>query len=137
MRHTTVISPIICQECIRLATVASYIGLSKPCFSQARRLFRSVEAPSAPMPQRQTTTAAIRAATPVSVNIMPLNTTCPIISTSTTKIALSPLLKMAEINRPIALDAHQHEQDRDKNLHIGIQQQVVLRDVHDAHKAEG
>ena len=57
------------------------------------------------MPQRQTTTAAIRAATPVSVNIMPLNTTCPIISTSTTKIALSPLLKMAEINRPIALDA--------------------------------
>ena len=24
VRHTTVISPIICQECIRLATVASY-----------------------------------------------------------------------------------------------------------------
>ena len=64
-----------------------------------------MEAPSAPMPQRQTMTAAMRAEMPVSVNMIPLNTTCPIISTSTTRIALSPLLKMAEISSPMALDA--------------------------------
>ncbi len=31
-----------------------------------------------------------------------------------------------------------HEQEnRNKDFHIGIQQQVVLRNMHDAHKAEG
>ena len=41
----------------------------------AMRLFKSVEAPSAPMPQRQTMTVEIVAAAPVKVNMTLLNTT--------------------------------------------------------------
>ena len=52
--HTTEMSAIICQLCSRLGMVASYMGPSSPALSHARRLFRSVEAPSAPMPHRQT-----------------------------------------------------------------------------------
>ena len=44
------------------------------------------------------------AAAPVTVNITLLNTTCPIISTSTARIALSPLVNSAEISRPTQLD---------------------------------
>ena len=46
----------------------------------------------------------IVAAAPVTVNMMLLKTTCPIISTSTASIALSPLVNSAEISRPMQLD---------------------------------
>ena len=82
------------------------MGPSKPAFSQARRLFRSVEAPRAPMPQRQTMTLAMTLAAPVRLNMMPLNTTWPIMMTSTTRMAVSPLLKMADTSRPVALEAN-------------------------------
>ena len=84
--------------------MASYIGPSRPACSQAIRLFRSVDAPSAPIPQRQTMMLEIVAAAPVTVNMMLLKTTCPIISTSTASIALSPLVNSAEISRPMQLD---------------------------------
>ena len=103
-RQTTEISPSICQEWVRFSTVASYIGPSRPACSQAIRLFRSVDAPSAPIPQRQTMMLEIVAAAPVTVNMMLLKTTCPIISTSTASIALSPLVNSAEISRPMQLD---------------------------------
>ena len=75
-RQTTEISPSICQEWVRFSTVASYIGPSSPACSQAMRLFRSVDAPSAPIPQRQTMMLEIVAAAPVTVNMMLLKTTC-------------------------------------------------------------
>ena len=63
-RQTTEISPSICQEWVRFSTVASYIGPSRPACSHAIRLFRSVDAPSAPIPQRQTMMLEIVAAAP-------------------------------------------------------------------------
>ena len=106
---TTEISPSICQEWVRFSTVASYIGPSRPACSHAIRLFRSVDAPSAPIPQRQTMMLEIVAAAPVTVNMMLLKTTCPIISTSTASIALSPLVNSAEISRPMQLDENINE----------------------------
>ena len=47
---------------------------------------------------------AASTAAPVTVNMMLLKTTCPIISTSTASIALSPLVNSAEISRPMQLD---------------------------------
>ena len=55
-------------------------------------------------PAAGVTDAEIVAAAPVTVNMMLLKTTCPIISTSTASIALSPLVNSAEISRPMQLD---------------------------------
>ena len=42
---------------------------------------------------------------PVILNITPLNTTCPMMSTSTSSTAASLLFRLADTSRPMALDA--------------------------------